>query len=68
MAERIDKEFEAIVGLQEREAKKALQNMGIKVVRTVERNEHYFTCTCDYSLDRVNIHIQDDAVYQIYRG
>lgn len=68
MTEQIDKEFEEIIGLQEHEAKKMLQKMGVKTIRTMERNGHQFIGTCDHRLDRVNIRIQDDAVYQIYRG
>ena len=61
-------EFDIIIGMTEDDARAYLTSHGIKVVRTMVKNGKLFLGTCDIRVDRVNLRIKDDKVYEFYRG
>lgn len=65
---KLSDEFANIIGLSFEEAKASLIKSGVKHVRVMEKNGEHFIGTMDYRLDRVNLKIQDDKVYQASRG
>jgi hypothetical protein len=64
----MSKNVDTIIGMTETDAKIALKKMGVKEIRVMEKNGEKFMGACNYRLDRVNLRIKNDVVYNVSRG
>lgn len=62
-----DATLNSVLGKTEEEARAFLSEKGFGV-RTVEEDGKYFIITCDFRLDRCNLHLKEGKVIKIDIG